>query len=130
MVLLVTSQNRIPLQLRSRSKSDYPLCWTGTAAGTIEPGEQPLEAAQRELQEEAGVTAPLGFVATYTVKDEIAHNAVHLFFGRSDGPFRFGSRETEEFKLFDVEDLRQRGDALRVTPHLHQAIALVLKKFY
>ncbi|MDR7522446.1 MAG: NUDIX domain-containing protein [Armatimonadota bacterium] len=70
--------------------------------GKIDRGEDPLEAAQRELREEAGITAPLGFrgVATAVVRSTGEHWTIFLFSAEvgdrtvaasDEGPLRWAS---------------------------------------
>ena len=55
------------LQKRSNNKLTWPDCYDISAAGHIDPGEDPIAAALREIQEEIGITVPeadLHFMAT------------------------------------------------------------------
>lgn len=55
-VILLVDDENVLLQLRDdRKEIPYPGCWV-TFGGTIEPGESPLAAAIRELDEELGLT--------------------------------------------------------------------------
>ena len=51
-IILEDRQGRILLQLRTDNNQ-----WSFSAAGSMEPGESPEEAARRELLEETGLTA-------------------------------------------------------------------------
>jgi len=59
-VLLVDPAGRLLLQLRDRDAPTHPSKWS-ILGGHIEPGEDPEEAARREIQEESGlrIAAPL-----------------------------------------------------------------------
>lgn len=46
------------LQKRSSDKITWPDCFDVSAAGHIDPGEDPVVSALREIQEEIGVTVP------------------------------------------------------------------------
>lgn len=56
--------------------------------GKIDRGEDPLEAAQRELREEAGIAPALRFrgVATVVVRSTGEHWTIFLFSARVEGP--------------------------------------------
>ncbi len=56
--------------------------------GKIDRGEDPLDAAQRELWEEAGIRPPLDFrgVATVIVRSTGEHWAIFLFSARIEDP--------------------------------------------
>jgi 16S rRNA (adenine1518-N6/adenine1519-N6)-dimethyltransferase len=51
-ILVLNSQGEVYLQQRSRLKDTYPLKWTTSASGHVDPDETYLMAAVRELKEE------------------------------------------------------------------------------
>ena len=54
-------QSRLVLQKRTTKKDQYPLCYTSSASGHVDAGEDYETAAQRELSEELGLSGPLSF---------------------------------------------------------------------
>lgn len=54
-VVLLNSDNHIFLQQRAWNKDSEPGKWDTSSAGHVDPGESPLEAAERELNEELGL---------------------------------------------------------------------------
>ncbi len=52
----VIQKGNVLLQKRSASKDSFPLCYDIACTGHIDAGEEPLEAALRELKEELGLT--------------------------------------------------------------------------
>lgn len=102
--------------------------------GKINRGEDPLEAAQRELQEEAGITPPLEFrgVATVVVRSTGEHWCIFLFSAHvadrtvaasSEGPLRWASSA-------EVAALPVLPDIPLLLPHLlNKAGGVVLAKF-
>ncbi len=57
-VWIVTPDNRLLLQRRSIRKENNPGLWDVSAAGHISAGEDVLDSAVREVQEELGITVP------------------------------------------------------------------------
>ena len=87
----------------------------GLPAGSIEPGESPLAAAQRELKEETGIhcedlslVAQLGgseFRHTYPNGDDVEYS-IFVFRGRGrggSGPLPLDTAEVSEAAFFDRE---------------------------
>ncbi|KAL1528030.1 hypothetical protein AB1Y20_009399 [Prymnesium parvum] len=58
-VWLADNQGRLLLQQRSMEKDTNPGCWDVSCAGHITAGDDSLETAQRELEEEIGVKVEL-----------------------------------------------------------------------
>jgi 8-oxo-dGTP pyrophosphatase MutT (NUDIX family) len=56
--VIIHCQKEILFQYRSKEVV-YPSHWTSTASGTLTPGQDWLDAAQVELEEEAGIDAQL-----------------------------------------------------------------------
>ena len=52
-----TKKKRILLQKRSAQKDSYPGFYDTSSAGHVPAGDEPLDSALRELQEELGITA-------------------------------------------------------------------------
>lgn len=54
-VWIINSDNELLISLRSLTKDTCPGYWTMSAGGHVNAGEEPLDAAVRELEEEIGV---------------------------------------------------------------------------
>jgi len=106
--------------------------WWNGLGGKIDRGEDPLEAAQRELQEEAGIAPPLTFrgVATIVVSASGAHWTLFLFTARVDTPTVRPSPEgpLQWVAPAGLHTLRVFPDVLLLLPPL-RAGRLVLAKF-
>ena len=85
-IFIFNTRGDLYLQKRSPSKDQYPEHWDTSAAGHTDPGESPLEAAQRELWEELGITVPLMEVLEYPACLETGWEFVTLFTARTDAP--------------------------------------------
>jgi 16S rRNA (adenine1518-N6/adenine1519-N6)-dimethyltransferase len=82
-VLLVDEGGRLVLQRRSQAKRTYPGRLTSSASGHVDAGEDPDEAARRELAEELGVEADLDHAGILRVEDLDAgeREIVHAYTG-------------------------------------------------
>ena len=58
--LWITNGKGVLLQLRAPQKKSFPNKWDISVAGHVDAGESPLQAVQREYQEELGITWDLG----------------------------------------------------------------------
>lgn len=58
-IFVFDSQARLYLQKRQKNKDKYPGHWDSSAAGHVDPGEDYLSCAQRELWEELQLKADL-----------------------------------------------------------------------
>ena len=78
-VFVFNTSGRLLLQFRSAIKDQYPSCWTASASGHLDAGENYETAARRELQEELGLTSPLEFLTTFPASPETAYEFTGLF---------------------------------------------------
>jgi ADP-ribose pyrophosphatase len=80
-------------------------------AGTAEPGEQPLETAKRELQEECGLTGgEWRELAAFWTTPGFCRERMHLFAaeGVERGPASPADDEKLELVRWPVAEIRQR----------------------
>ena len=104
-------------------RNSYQPLWS-VPGGTVNRGEQPGEAAARELREEMGVSVKadqLIRVAAITLPFRFRRDHVDLFEWRpaSLPTFTIDHREVVEMRWFDVAEAR----TLRAIPHLQQHFA-------
>ena len=88
-VLVFNWKQELLLQKRKETKYHSGGLWTNTCCSHPRPGELTLEAAQRRLHEEMGLTCPLREVGNFIYRAEfenglIEHEYDHVLAGSSD----------------------------------------------
>jgi len=112
---------RLLLQKRSMDKDVQPGRWDTAVGGHVDPGEDYLAAALRELCEELGVTAKaeeLRHLFDSKIRNEIESEDVRVYGLRSSGPFRFQREEIDEIRFWTREELDDPESRKAFTPNL------------
>ncbi len=97
-------------------RTDYEIC-----AGCVEPGETPLEAAQRELREETGFTGgEWRKLMTISPNGTSMNNMCHCFYAKGVVPGPANREPTEDIEVFlaeliDVGNLLRGGQITQAT---------------
>ncbi|MFH0789256.1 MAG: NUDIX domain-containing protein [Pseudomonadota bacterium] len=92
-IFIFNTRGELYLQKRSLHKDQYPDHWDSSAAGHTDPGETPLEAAQRELMEELGLEVKLTEVLQYPACQETGWEFATLFTAQTDDPIHLNLEE-------------------------------------
>lgn len=130
-IMVEDEQGRILLQKRSMDVDTFPGCWDHSAAGHVDAGEDYEEAAERELQEELGISnATLQKVAVYRTKNVFngrklnRFNALYKATIDSTQTLNLQESEVSEAKWFTLNEtkrlLAEQPDA--ITDGLTQVI--------
>jgi isopentenyl-diphosphate Delta-isomerase len=85
-IFVFNSAGDLLLQFRSTTKDQYPSCWTASASGHLDAGEDYETAARRELDEELGLRSPLEFLTKFPAGAETAYEFTALFRTVTDEP--------------------------------------------
>ena len=105
-VLIINSKKEVLVHLRSFKKKYGPGTWEISAGGHVDSGEDSLSAAYRELLEELGIKVGLKFIDKKVFRFDNESELAHLYFGKSDGPFKINKAEIEEIRFVKYKDLK------------------------
>lgn len=101
---------RVYVHRRADTKDVYPGLHDCTAGGVVAAGEDPQDAARRELAEELGVTSdPVLLFRDVFTEGSVRYHAF-VYVTRWDGPMRHQPEEVAEGWWMSVEELRERLD--------------------
>ena len=106
-LLVVHSDGTYLLTKRSDIKDVYPGFWEASAGGSALSGEEPLEAAKRELFEETGITADSLELVDISFKDS-SHSMYYSYLARvscDKDSIVLQEGETTDYKWVDKEGL-------------------------
>lgn len=123
-IAVLSSNDELLVHRRALTKDIWPGWWDVAVGGVMAPGESSDRAAQRELQEELGLSQvalqPLG---TGAYDDADVRLVSAAYFCRHDGPFTFSDGEVIESAWIPLSDLVDWLGAHKVLP---DSCALVL----
>lgn len=85
-IFVLNSEGELLLQLRSDSKDQYPGCYTSSASGHVDSGEDYRGAAVRELKEELALEVPVEFLQKFPAGPETAFEFTSLYQAITDEP--------------------------------------------
>lgn len=106
-IFLYNSRGELLLQLRSPKKDKFPSTWDCSVSGHVEMGQSYKETAERELEEELGIKAPLKSLLHFRMCYGPGDNMVcKIFECHYDGELEL-SDETAETKLFREDELKK-----------------------
>ena len=78
-IFVLKPDGRMLLQLRSDSKDQYPGCYTSSASGHVDSGEDYDTAAVRELSEELSLDLPIEYLAKFPAGQDTAFEFSALY---------------------------------------------------
>ncbi len=107
-VLVFNKKGEIVLQKRSNNKDVAPGKWDTSVGGHVNPGEDLLEAAKREMGEEIGVTnCEPEFLYTYIHTNSYETELVYTYSCVYDGEISFNKQEIDEVRLWGIREIKE-----------------------
>ena len=107
-IFLFNTAGELCVHRRSLSKALYPGYWDLAAGGMVAPGEDSLEAAARELEEELGIAGvPLRALGSRYFEGPDNRLWCHLYSAVSDAPLRLQREEVLEARFLAPVALEQ-----------------------
>ena len=130
-IFVFNTSGKLLLQLRSDIKDQYPSCWTASASGHLDAGENYETAARRELQEELGLTSPLEFLTKFPAGPETAYEFTGLFQTVSDDIPIPDPKEVAGLEWLGLTDIHRRIKARpeQFTPPFRVALCWYMESF-
>ncbi len=96
-IAVLSSANELLVHRRALTKDIWPGWWDVAVGGVMAPGESAENAANRELQEELGISnVPLTPLGTGAYDDSDVRLLSASYLCRHDGPFTFSDGEVIE----------------------------------
>jgi isopentenyldiphosphate isomerase len=95
-VVIRNDADELLVHRRAPWKDVWPNSWDIAVSGVVAAGEGWEPAANRELAEELGVSAELGYLGEGTYEDDQVREVARIYQARSEGPFAFVDDEIVE----------------------------------
>ncbi len=133
-VIITDGNGRYLLQKRADSMFIYPGCWDSSAAGHVDEGETPEEAAYRELAEEVGITdITLNEIARHYSETQAHARYVskvysHVFMGQFSGDISTLTLEQTEVTLIQWFDRSDIEELLREANTVTDGVKLIFQQ--
>ncbi len=111
-VFLFNEHQQMLLQQRAPSKYHSGGLWSNTCCSHPYPGEKVLDAAQRRLREEMGISCELRKVLDFIYKVSLdqgltEHEFDHVFVGQFNGEPQLNLEEASNWKWIGIEELER-----------------------
>jgi isopentenyldiphosphate isomerase len=106
-IVVFNSKNQVLVMKRAENKDIYPGTFEFLAGGGVGKGETYELSAERELEEELGIKAPLEFMFKTSFSNEFQKGWYKVFKCQHDGPFTFEDDEVQEAFFVDVDKVEE-----------------------
>lgn len=124
------STGELLVQRRSAEKDQYPGCWTSSASGHVDAGEDYAQAAVRELREELQLSGELKFEAKLPASTLTAQEHTVLYSIRTDAAPVPDPAEIAALQWFPLEGLRALFERSpeQLTPPFRELLACLFQR--
>jgi len=111
-IFLFDKKGNILLQRRAKNKYHSPHQWTNACCSHPREDETYLQAAERRLREELGISCELEKKFDFIYKADVGgglweHELDHVFTGIYEGEFHLNPEEVSEIRYISLQDLEQ-----------------------
>ena len=109
-ILVFNDDNQLFLQKRSMKKDLNKGLWDTSAAGHVDAGEQYLESAIREAQEELGIDLQQSLTPVFKLSPtpQLGMEFIQVYQAQHNGPFTLAKDEIDEGKWLTMTEVSQR----------------------
>ncbi len=120
-VLVVNGRGEVLLQKRSQFKDIQPGKWDTSVGGHLDPGEDYLAAAKREMAEELGlIDLPLTFLYYSRVRNEIESENVATYLASHGGEVFPNPREIDQVRYWTGAEIEAALGTGVLTPNFEE----------
>ena len=132
-VLLLNPQQQLFVSKRSTSKDVYPGYLDVVISGVVTVGEEYIDTAARELEEEVGIPQSAARLSLqqlfiFPYKDDVCHVWGAAFAFTWDGPVSFPDKEVEWGRFMSLEEVERELEASQFTPVGRHILSQYLKQ--
>lgn len=111
-IFVFNSKSELLIQQRADNKYHSPGLWTNTCCSHPKPGEQTIEACNRRLMEEMGMSCKLNFSFSFLYKSSFEnglteHEFDHVYVGQTDDLPVINTEEVKEWKYVSITVLEK-----------------------
>lgn len=126
-VLVFNNKGELLLQKRSMDKDVAPGKWDTSVGGHVEPGEDLMAAAKREMLEELGIAANPEYLYSYMHSNPFETELVYTFKCTHDGDVSFNKVEIDEVRPWSIAEIENILDRGSLSDNFKHEISVYLK---